>query len=106
MYTTCWYAGGYPLEEGLRKWAWRETMPATMAKKKPAQQDAAPAPGSEKKADQHKSNRLVRLPGWLHDMLKEVSLETRREMTELVREALVEKFERMGKKVPPAGSST
>ncbi len=79
-------------------------MRGTMAKKKQTE-TPAPAPGGEKK-DPHKSNRLVRLPEWLHDMLKAVSVETRREMTELVREALVEKFERMGKKVPPPSSST
>jgi predicted DNA-binding protein len=43
----------------------------------------------------------VRLPEWLHEMLKAVATETRREMTEIVREALVEKFERMGRKIPP-----
>jgi hypothetical protein len=77
----------------------------TMAKKKKPEAPA-PAPSSEKKPDQHKSSRFVRLPEWLHEMLKSVATETRREMTEIVREALVEKFERMGRKIPPPSSST
>lgn len=75
-------------------------MPDTMAKKKKPEV-SAPAHGGEKKPDQHKSSRFVRLPEWLHEMLKAVATETRREMTEIVREALVEKFERMGRKIPP-----
>jgi hypothetical protein len=99
MYTTCWYAGGYPLEEGLRKWAWRETMPATMAKKKPVQPDAVPAP---EKKDQHKSPRMVRLPVWLHEALKRAATRHRREMTEIVRNALEKELKEMGEPIPPA----
>lgn len=55
----------------------------------------APAPGGQDKQDrkdQHKSNRLVRLPEWLYQALKLASEKRRQEMTEIVRNALREEL--------------
>lgn len=67
-----------------------------MAKKKKPADQPAPAQG----ADKHASNRMVRLPEWLHDMMKETAGEHGRPVTWEVKFALIKYLKELGKQIP------
>ena len=55
----------------------------------------------KKQKDQHASNRMIRLPVALHDLLQQAAKQNQRPATWEVRVALLSHFRAIGIKIPP-----